>query len=327
MGHGFGDLVALLRSGRLAVGLPAAVRFASQMADGLSGVYDQVVTPVVERTMEDLAERTHVNGTLKAASVRFGMAMLSFARLAGCEQRLDVSALAGAVTRLYDDLIDGSASSSLDARLSDLFSDRAFSPDNDLERLLSELIGEIRCRAQPIDAAVVALNSLHEYQSLSRRQREEAVPEAVLEKICSGKGAMANLTLCSLLKPQMDAGEQELVMALGEAFQSLDDYMDVDQDNRNGVATLAALGVTKLTDIGLRMCELRPRMVSCYGAAPARWYCGMIYFLLLKSAVDRRLPFIGRIIRRLVRRSTLVVFVTPGAEAVPAAPPEREVNP
>lgn len=47
------------------------------------------------------------------------MAMLSFARRAGCEQRLEVSALAGAVTRLYDDLIDGSAAVSLDAQLSD----------------------------------------------------------------------------------------------------------------------------------------------------------------------------------------------------------------
>jgi hypothetical protein len=319
-----GDLAELLRCGRLAIGLPAAVRFAGKTIGDLSGAYDRVVARTVECEIVDPAERTRVSGALRATSMRIGMAMLHFARLAGCEQRHEVSALAGAVTRLYDDLIDGSAEPTLDARLSDLFGGRAFTAENDLERLLAGLIGEIRTRAQPIDAAVVALNSLHEYQSLSRRQREEGLPEAMLEKICCGKGAMANLTLCSLLKPGMDAGERELVMALGEAFQSLDDYIDVEQDSRNGVNTLAVLGVTTLADIGLRMRQLRPRMVLYYGAVRARWYCGMIYFLLLNAVVGRRFPVVDRVIRRFARRSGLAMFVTPGAEAVPAA---GKVNP
>jgi hypothetical protein len=324
MWQGLGDLVELLRCGRLAIGLPAAVRFAGQTIGDLSSAYDQVVARIIECEIRDLAERIRVRGALRAMSMNIGMAMLHFARLAECEQRFEVSALVGAVTRLYDDLIDGSAVPSLDARLADLFGGRAFTAENDLERLLAELIGEIRRRAQPIDAAVVALNSLHEYQSLSRQQRRRALPEAVLEKICRGKGAMANLTVCSLLKPGMGAGEQELVMALGEAFQSLDDYVDVEQDSHNGVTTLASLGVMTLTDIGLRMRQLRPRMVFYYGAARTRWYCGMIYFLLLKAVVDRRLPVIGRVTRRLARRSALVTFVTPGGGAVPAA---RAVNP
>jgi hypothetical protein len=319
MRQGLGDLVVLLRCGRFAVGLPAAVRFAGQTIGDLSGAYELVVARIIECEIKDVNERIRVNGALRATSMKIGMAMLQFARLAGCEQQLEVAALAGAVTRLYDDLIDGSEDLSLDARFSDLFGDRAFTAENDLERLLAELIGEIKRRIQPIDAAVDALNSLHEYQSLSRQQREAAVPEAVLEKICRGKGAMANLTLCSLLKPRMDASEQELVMALGEAFQSLDDYIDIEEDRRNGVTTLAALGVTTLTHVALRMRELRPRLVFHYGAARTRWYCGMIYFLMLESVVDRRLPFIGQVTRRLARRSTLVTFVTPGWEAVPAA--------
>jgi len=278
-----------------------------------------VVARIIECQIGDLAERTRVSGALRAMSMNIGMVMLHFARLAECEQRFDVSALAGAVTRLYDDLIDGSVAPSLGSRLGDLFGGCAFTAENDLERLLAELIGEIRRRAQPINAAVVALNSLHEYQSLSRQQRQGVLPETELEKICRGKGAMANLTLCSLLKPGMEAGEQELVMALGEAFQSLDDYVDVEQDSHNGVTTLASLGVTTLIDIGLRMRQLRPRLVFYYGAVRTRRYCGMIYFLLLKAVVDRRLPVIGRITRRLARRSALVMFVTPGGDAVPAA--------
>jgi hypothetical protein len=319
MAQRLGDLAELLRCGRLAVGLPSAIRFASQTIGDLSSAYDRVVAPIVEREISDLAECTRVSGALRAMGMNIGMAMLHFVRLAECEQRLEVSALAGAVTRLYDDLIDGSAVSSVDVRLCALFDGRTFTAENDLERLLAELIGEIRLRAESIDAAVVALNSLHEYQSLSRQQREGALPEAVLEKICRGKGAMANLTLCSLFKPGMDPGEQELVMTLGEAFQSLDDYVDVEQDACNGITTLASLGITTLKDIGLRMRQLRPRMVFYYGAERTREYCGMIYFLLLKAVVDRRFPVLGRIARRLARRSTMVTFVTPGWKAVPAA--------
>lgn len=325
MGQGLDDLVALLRCGRLAVGLPGAITFGWRMFGAVTGAYEDVVTPIVERTISDLDERAQVSCALGAMSAKIGVAMLSYARLAGCEQRLDVAALAGAVTRLYDDMVDGSMVASLDERLGDLFSARMFTARGDLECLLAELVSEIRQRVRPLpgDTVNVALSTLHEYQCLSRRQREEAVPLAVLEKICCGKGAMANLTLCSLVKPQMDVSERELVMALGETFQALDDYMDVEQDNRNGVVTLASLGLTTLTDIGLRMRVLRSRLVARYGRAAAGPYCGMIFFLLLKSAVGRRLPIAGRIVGRLAGRSAALAFLARGAEAVPAAPGHR----
>jgi hypothetical protein len=321
MGQGLGDLVALARCGRLAVGLPGAVTFGCRMLSALTGAYEDVVAPVVERTINDLDERAQVSCALRAMSAKIGVAMVSYARLAGCEQGLEIAALAGAVTRLYDDLIDGSTDASLDERLADLFNARLFNAHGDLERLLAELVNEIRQRVRPLpgDTVDVALNALHEYQCLSRRQRGEAVPLAVLEKICRGKGAMANLTLCSLVKPRMDVAERELVMALGETFQSLDDYMDVEQDKNNGVATLASLGATTLTDIGLRMCVLRSRLVARYGRTAARPYSGMIYFLLLKSAVGRRLPVIGRITSRLAGRSAALAFLARGPEAAPAA--------
>ncbi len=320
MGQGLSDLVVPLRCARLAVGLPAAVAFACRTISNLTGAYEDVVAPIVERTISDPHERVQVSRALRAMSAKIGLAMLIYARLAGCEQRLEVSVLAGAVTRLYDDLIDGSTDASLDDRLSDLFSARPFTANGDLERLLGELVYEI-ARVLPLsdEAVVVALNALHEYQCLSRRQREDAVSPAVLEKICRGKGAMANLTLCSLVNPEMDAEERELVMALGETFQSLDDYMDVAQDNRHGVTTLASLGVTTLTDIGSRMRVLRARLVSRYGGAATRRYSGMIYFVLLKSVVGRRLPVIARMTRRLAMRSTLLTFLTRGPEALPPA--------
>jgi hypothetical protein len=136
---------------------------------------------------------------------------------------------------------------------------------------------------------------------------------------------MAHLTLCCLVKPDMDAAERELVMALGEMFQSLDDYMDVWQDSRNGVATLASLGVTRLADIGVRMCVLGSRLTADYGRAAARPYRGMLFFLLLRAVVGRRLPLLGRIIGRFARRSAVLAFLTRGEDALPAAPAHRRV--
>jgi hypothetical protein len=275
----------------------------------------------VDRMISHPDDRVRVNDALRAMSVKIGYAVLSYARVAGCGRPLEVAALAGAVTRLYDDLIDGDADPFLDDRLSDLFSARPFTAGGELEGLLAQLCYEIAHRLHPLpdEAVFVALNTLHEYQCLSRRQREAGVPLDVLEKITRGKGAMANLTLCGLAKPEMDPGERELVMALGEAFQSLDDYMDVEHDRRNGVTTLASLGAATLADVGSRMRALRPRLVSRYGSAATRQYCGMIYFLLLKSVVGRRLPIIGRLARRAAGRSTLLTVLTRGDGALPPA--------
>lgn len=325
MGQVLGDFIAVLRRLRLATGLPEAVACAYRGFRVLNEAYEDVVAPIVRQAISDPETRTGVDRALRAMSVKIGVALLSYARLTGCEPRLDVVALAGAVTRLYDDLIDGSIVASLDERLSDLFNAREFIPRGDLESLLATLVDGIRRRVRPSpgDTVDTALNALHDYQVLSRRQREEAVPLAVLEKICRGKGAMASLTLFSLVNPRMDAVERELSMALGECFQSLDDYMDVEQDARNGVITLVSLGITDLADIGARIRVLRDRLAARYGRAAARPYCGMIFFLLLKSLMARRLPAVGRTAARFAGRSAALAFLTRGADAIPAAPRYR----
>jgi hypothetical protein len=198
MGQGRDDLAALLRCWRSGVGLPAAVSYGWRMFAPLTDAYEIVVAPIVAQAVGDPRERSRINRALRAMSVKIGETMVSYACLAGCGPQPDIAALAGAITRLYDDLIDGCPSDdeSLDDRLRDLFSARPFAPDNDLERLLARLVGEIRHRLdlQDGDIAVTALLALHEYQCLSRRQRDAGVPSATLDKICRGKGAMANLT-------------------------------------------------------------------------------------------------------------------------------------
>lgn len=323
MGQRLADLCALARCWRLTAGLPPTVAFGCRMLGALASAYDDVVAPIVARSVSDLDERTRVNLALRAMSTKIGMAMLNYARMVGGEQQPEVAALAGAIARLYDDLIDGSSDASRDDWLGDLFNGGLSDAHSNLERLLAELVGEIRRRILPLRRApvVAAFTALHEYQCLSRQQREKAVPVTVLEKICRGKGALACLTVCSLVKPEMDFGEQELVMALGEMFQSLDDYADAEDDKRNGVATLAVLGETTLADIGTVMRALRGRLAVRYGRAPARRYCGMMFVLLIQMVMSRRLAVIGRLTSRLAGRCAPLAFLIRGPNAVSAAPP------
>jgi hypothetical protein len=299
----------------------AAVSYGWRMLAPLGGAYDAVVAPLVAREIGDTREMLRVNQALRAMSVKIGETMIAYAALTGHPPDVEVAALAGAVTRLYDYLIDGdpACDASLGDRLGDMFSARPYTAASDLERLLGQLVGEIRRRRdlRDGDVAVAGLLALHEYQCLSQRQREPYVPSAALDKICRGKGAMAHLTLCGLVNPGMDGWEREVVMALGEVLQSLDDYMDVDLDRRNGVTTLVSTGAMSLADIVAGFGALREPLAARYGRPAARRYFGMLYFLLLKSAVGRRLPFLGQVTSRLAARSDTLAFLTRGAEVVP----------
>jgi hypothetical protein len=325
MGQGFADVRALTRCWQLVAGLPSAVAFGYRTLRALASAYEGIVAPIVARTVTDLDERDRLGRALKAASMKVGTAILSYARMAGAEQRDDVAAIAGAISRLYDDLIEASSDASRDGALGALFYSMPGNVDSCLEVLLAELAHEIRKRLRPLPRTVItAFSSLHEYQCLSRRQREVPVPVPVVAEICRGKGALANLTVCSLVKPEMDDGETELVMALGETLQSLDDYADVDYDARDGIATLAALGAITLADIAADMCALRTRLVSRYGRTASRGYCGMLFYLLAQTMVGRRAAIIGHITGRLADRYVVLAFLIRGPNVVPATLPLRE---
>ena len=320
MGQGFADVRALMRCWRLAAGLPSAVAFGYRTLGALASAYEEIVTPIVASNVADLTERATVSRALQASSMKVGTAILSFAQMSGGEQRLEVAALAGAISRLYDDLIEASPDAPRDDELGALFYTVPRAADSSLERVLAELAGEIRQRIRPMPRTVIAaFDALHAYQCMSRQQREYAVPVPVVEKICRGKGALANLTVCSLVKPDIDDGETELVMALGEMLQSLDDYADVDDDKRDAIATLATLGAITLADIGAQMRALRIRLMVRYGRAASRRYCGMLFYLLLQTMLGRRLAVIGRVTGRLAGRCAVLAFLTKGPNAVPAA--------
>ena len=83
-----------MRCWRLAAGLPATAAFCCRTLGGLTSAYDDIVAPIVVRSISDLDERAQVNLALRAMSTKIGMAMLSYARMAGGERRPDVAALA-----------------------------------------------------------------------------------------------------------------------------------------------------------------------------------------------------------------------------------------
>ncbi|MFI1095408.1 hypothetical protein [Streptomyces sp. NPDC020917] len=324
MGQRIAELGALLRCLAMSRGLPAAAVFAYRSMPPLGAAYDRTVAPLVDDALADADERARVAASLRPASLKFGLAVLGYGRLAGRAPQPDVVVLAGAVTRLYDDLIDGGSDPSADDRLADLMGNRPFAPATPTETLLGRLVHGIERRLEhPPDASVfAALVSLHDYQVLSRRQREPDVPVDILEKITRGKGGAANVILSSLVKSPLAPAERDLAMDLGEVLQSLDDCMDAEFDRSNGVTTLATLGVVGLDGVARRLLDLRPRMARCYGRRATVPYCGMLYFLLLKTWVAGRLPALGRLARRPARRSAVLAFLSRSEEALPPAPPE-----
>ncbi|MFC1410837.1 hypothetical protein ACEZCY_16035 [Streptacidiphilus sp. N1-12] len=329
MRQGSAEIAALFRCGRLALGLPAAIGHAYQRIEGLNAAFDRVVAPSLNRVISDTGERARIGVSLRTMSSKFGLAMLSYAYTARCEPSLEIVVLAGAATRLYDDLIDGDVDPRIGDRLGSLFGGRAETPELDGERLLVWIVQEIARRITASDdAAVFAdLRSLHEFQRLSCRQREADISPAVLEQITQGKGAHANLVLCRLVNPRLGLVERELVMDLGVTFQMLDDYVDVDEDRRNGVTTLASLSLVTLADIGLRFRVLRRRMLAQYGRRGTRLYCGMLFFLLLQALAHRRLPSLGRQFGRAAGRSSTLAFLTRGDNSLPHADRDRITRP
>ncbi|SEO86962.1 class 1 isoprenoid biosynthesis enzyme [Actinacidiphila rubida] len=324
MGQRIAELGALLRCLGMSRGLPAAAAIAYRSMPELGAAYDRVAAPLVDECLAGSGEHAHVVASLRPAALKFGLAVLGYAALVDRRPPLEAVVLAGAVTRLYDDLIDGGSDPSADDRLADLLGNRRFTPATPVETLLGRLVRGIERRLHhPPDAALLdALVTLHEFQVLSRRQREPDVPTDVLEKIIRGKGAAANLVLCGVVKSPLAPAERELAMDLGEALQSLDDCMDVECDRANGVTTLASRGVVTLDGVARRLLELRADMVRCHGRRASAPYCGMLFFLLLKTWAARRLPALGRLARGPARRSAALAFLSRADDALPPAPPE-----
>ncbi|WP_049569696.1 class 1 isoprenoid biosynthesis enzyme [Nonomuraea sp. SBT364] len=226
----------------------------------------------------------------------------NYARMAGLPFDAELSVLGGAFARLYDDMIDNIDDAAMDERLAGLFRGDGIEPATDSEQLLSRLHAAIDERlARPADAPIHGmLLALHEHQLASRGQRDPGISRDDLGKITRGKGGLANVTLLALVQPRMSTEERELIMELGEAFQLLDDYLDQDEDRRDGIFTPITRGEATLADVGARMRALRPKLAAHYGAGPVRPFLSMLFLMMGAICVKRHwLP--DRVRRRPTR--------------------------
>ncbi|WP_377267630.1 hypothetical protein [Peterkaempfera sp. SMS 1(5)a] len=337
MGLLFEDLKALARSVRLALGLPAAVWFAGRNFSALAQAYERTVAPILLRVVSESPVRASMDASLSVMSSKIGLAVLCYARAVGGEPPLEVVVLAGACTRLYDDLIDDSPDRSADTRLARLFARTAedgLCKQSDQEEpfgrseaevVLARMIEAIveRTPTSSTVAAFTALQELHMYQCLSRRQREPDISLALIEEITRGKGAYANLVLCHLVRPEIPDADRELAMRLGSCLQLLDDYMDLPYDQFNGIVTLASARSLSLAEVAERLRLVCRQLAHRHPGPGARRYGGMVYFLLLQAMAARRFPALGRVAQRAARRSAALRFTSRAAESLPAVVPQE----
>lgn len=293
------ELIAILRCSHLGTSLPHAVTFARFGASDTVRAFDQVVTPLVERTVTDPSIRSHARDALLFASVKGNFLIYSYARMIGKPFPAEISTLGGAFARLYDDLIDDVGGVRLEERIAALFHGRPFTALTDLERLLEALYHAIaeRLDRPGTDPIYLALQALHEYQTLSRRQRDEEISDDSLIKITAGKGSYANVALLSLVQRAMTAEEQDLVMDLGEILQLLDDYVDMHVDLAKGITTRVTRGEATLNHLIERLRSLSPRLLAHYGGS-GRPFVTVIYILFVAAFAKRHRIGLSRIRHR-----------------------------
>jgi hypothetical protein len=283
------DLLALVRSLGFAGRVPAVRRRAAAYL----AAHEDIVSPIISSTVDDLVRREHVAGVLRSAGVKLCFLIAGYTAMAGIPLRVDLGVLAGAITRVYDDLLDDIGGDELDRRLAELFRGGSFHPTNDLERLFAGLYREVerRLARPPSDPIFAALRRLHEFQIRSRRQRDPRIPPAELAEITRGKGAYGTVVLLALARPAMGEREIALLRELGAVLQQLDDCQDVELDRRAGVTTTATRGDLTLGDVCYRLRALAPALRAYYGRV--RPLYAVVYVYLWFCFVRRRWPRLG----------------------------------
>lgn len=306
------DLLTVLRCARLAIALPVALKDAVACAPDAVRDFGQAVEPIVREVFPE-PERAAMIASLRGTALSFNVGIHAYARMAGRTCDGELVMLAGSVARLYDDMIDNGADPAIDAWAASLFraGGQAASPDRH-RRLLAALYAEIRRRA-PGALWHTALLELHDYQVLSRKQRDPATAAAQLGKITAGKGGLACLVLFGLVHPDMSVPQRDVVMEAGEALQLLDDYLDQDADLSDGIATPLNRGEVSLTEVGARLLALRPRLAACYGRAAARPFTATLFLVLAADVLKRHRR--GR--ARRTGRSPLGLLLAGGNHAIP----------
>jgi hypothetical protein len=321
------DLMTLMRSAGLAVGLPHTIRSARGNAEEFVRSFERIVKPVIEDTVKDLQIRNQVHDSLLSASTKLSFLIAGYAAMTSAQFQVELSVLGSALARLYDDMFDEVGGQYLDERLAELFSGGDFSPVNDAELLFLHLYRETdqRLGRRGDDPVYSSLIGLHRYQIMSRQQKDPLISQEMLTEITLGKGGYGMAVLFCMMRPSMGAAEHELIMDLGGTLQLLDDYQDFELDRRNGVCTAATRHGLELSHITSRLSRLRLALIDSYGRRQTQRFLAVVYATLWISFLRRRWPRLGTRVppERRHKASPLSVLVTPGDNMIQKAAQRR----
>lgn len=322
MGGALRDALGVARCLPMAAGLPGVLRFVLRDAKQVVRAFDESVAPLVARSLPAASALSRdAQDAFLATSVKVGLAMRSYADMAGVPFDARLAVLGSSFTRLYDDLVDNFDREGLDDRLAGLFDGGPFEPLSDVESLLLALYRAMEARmARPGGDPIFAIvRELHEYERASRRQRDPRIPPSEVERITRGKGGLGVTALFALLRPGMPAGERDDLMELGDVLQLLDDHHDVAVDRRDGVVTVATLGAPGLAALCRKVRRLRVRLGARYGRGRDRRLAAMLFVMLAGAFVAHRRRPGGPVPAGHTRRPFVLLFSRAGTIAPPPA--------
>jgi hypothetical protein len=285
------DATAILRCAPAAIGLPSVLAYACFEARTIVKAFHRTVVPLINQAITDPTSNQYAARALLGTSLKVSLAMSGYTIMAGVDFNADLAVLGSSFTRVYDDLFDNFSDPQLDERLAELFRGESFQPLSATESLLLLLYQAIettlaRPRSDPI---VRMVEQMHEFQCMSRRQCDPAIPAPELRAITRGKGGLGATILFALFTPGMSTAEQDVLHEFGDILQLLDDLNDASSDRANGVATEVTTGHCTLSDIAARICQLRRRFRTHYVNANLRRISGTLIFMLMGAAIRQRI--------------------------------------
>jgi hypothetical protein len=290
MGAAFADVIAILRCSSFAVGLPSVIAYASFGSRTIVDAFDRTVAPLVDRSITGPERNLEASRALLGTSLKVSLAMSGYARMAGVAFDPDLAVLGSSFTRVYDDLFDNFETERLDERLRTLFRGGSFEPNSEAESLLLDIYDAIDTRlARPnSDPVFRMLPEMHEFQCMSRHQRNPDISPAEVREITRGKGAIGATILFALFRPDMPADEQAVLNDFGDVMQLLDDLNDVAVDRSCGVVTEGTLGTCTLPGLAARIRLLRRQLRVQYPRGSHNRVTGMLLFMLIGAAIRQR---------------------------------------
>lgn len=331
MGGSLGDFTALVRFAGLGRGLPRLCFAVRRYSDEFVRKFEEVVTPIIDDTIDCPLARDHIHDSLLAISTKLSFFTIGYAQMAHDNFRTDLSVLGGVLTRLYDDLLDEIGRPHIAQRLGRLFGGDEFEPEDDTEELFVRLYQEAdrRIGRSREDAVYLSLNSLHKYQIMSEQQKNPAISDEALSEITLGKGGHALAVLLCMMCPEIDSVEHRLILELGGVLQLLDDYQDYELDRLAGVCTRATRDDLDLSDIVTQLRVVCGSLVDFHGRRRAQEFLAIVYAFLWISFFRRRLPRIGTrspgqsVQHSRRKKSAISLLFTPGDNLVQKANQRR----